>query len=369
MARATRLAPGFEVEKTHLLPVDLGLAGYEVAEATALIDRLAERLPARPGAKAAALTLALPLELHLARRGTRVEGYVPRPGEEMEFYFGAVGPGHFSALGIPILRGREFTPADREDAPGVVIVNETFAARFWPHEDPLGRTLQVRGEDGPRLTVVGLARDSKYRTLGEDKTPFYYLPLLQDFGFVKRYARLFPLHVVVGGEGDTGALARIAAATLRELDPKLPVYPPKSMMEHLGLSVLPSRVASGLFGAFGLVGLLLASLGLYGVVAYAVTQRTQEIGLRIAIGASPREVLGLVLGDGLRVTAAGAVAGALLALPLAMAMRSLLYGLSPLDPATFVLVALLLVSVALVASALPARRAARVDPAAALRCE
>jgi macrolide transport system ATP-binding/permease protein len=369
LSRATRLAPGFDAEGTRLVPVDLGLAGYDAAQAASLVDRIAERALRVPGVTAAALSVTLPLELHASRRSTFVDGYVAPAGEDREHYFGVVGPGHFAAFRIPILRGREFTPEDRADAPGVVIVNERFAARFWPGEDPIGKTIRNRGADGPPLTVVGLARDSKYRTLAEEPTPFFYLPVLQDYGFVSRYTRLFPAHVVVQGTGDPGTMALTITAFLRELDPKLPVYPPRPMLEHVGLSVLPSRVASVFFAAFGLLGLLLASLGVYGVVAYSAAQRTQEMGVRMALGAKSRDVLGLVLKDGLVLTATGVVAGGILAAALAPAMRRLLYGLSPLDPVTFAAASALLAAVALLASTLPARRAARVDPVVALRYE
>jgi predicted permease len=367
LAQATRLAPGFDAEGTTLVPVDLGLAGYDVAQAATLVDLLAERSAQLPGVSALALDVTLPLELHVSRRRTIAAGYVAKAGEDQEYYFGVVGPGHFAAFGIPILRGREFTPEDRAGAPEVAIVNETFALRFWPGEDPIGRTIKLRGEDGPPVTVVGLAKDSKYRTLAEAPTPFYYLPVLQDYGFVTRYARLFSLHVVVRGTGEPGTTTRAVAAALREIDPRLPVYPAKPMTEHLGLSVLPSRVASALFAAFGVLGLLLASLGVYGVVAYSVAQRTQEMGVRMALGARGRDVLVLVLGDGLLLAGVGVLAGAALAAALAPAMRTLLYGLSPFDPVTFVAVPALLVVVALAASTLPARRAARVDPVIALR--
>lgn len=369
LTRATRLSPGFAAEDVGLVPVDLGLARYDVAQATALIDGLAERVDRLPGVRAGGLSMTLPLELHVARRYTLVEGYVPQPGEDREQYFGVVGPGHFAALGIPILRGREFTRHDRADAPKVAIVNETFAKRFWPGEDPIGKTIQLRSEDGPRHTVVGLARDSKYRSLGEAPMPFYYLPILQDYGFVRRYARLFPLYVVVRGEGDPRSLARAVTTVLAGIDPRLPAYPPKTMMEHLGMSVLPSRVASSLFTAFGLLGLLLASLGLYGVVAYSVAQRTQEIGVRIALGATGRDVLLQVLREGLGLTVTGAALGALLAAFVGPAMGSLLYGLSPFDPVTFVTVPLVLAAVAVAATTIPARRAARIDPVVALRYE
>jgi putative ABC transport system permease protein len=369
MTRATRLSPGFAVDDVGLVPIDVGLAGYDVARATALIDALAERAEQLPSVRACGLTMTLPLELHVARRYTLAEGHVPQPGEDMEQYFGVVGPGHFAALGISILRGREFTPEDRADTPAVVIVNETFARRFWPGEDPIGKTIRVRDENAPPRTVVGLARDSKYRTLGEAPLPFYYLPIPQDYAFVRRFARLFPLHVVVRGEGDPRSLARAVSTVLAGIDPKLPAYPPTSMMQHLGLSVLPSRVASALFGAFGLVGLLLASLGLYGVVTYSVSQRTREIGVRIALGATGRDVLLQVLREGLGLSVKGVALGALLAAGVGPAMGSLLYGLSPFDPVTFVLVPLVLAAVALAATTIPARRAARIDPVVALRCE
>jgi macrolide transport system ATP-binding/permease protein len=365
--RATRLSPGFDVEDVGLVPVDVGLARYDVAQATALVDGLASRSAHLPGVRACGLSMTLPLDLHVARRSTLVQGHVPRPGEDEERYFGVVGPGHFAALGIRILRGREFTPADRADAPAVAIVNETFARQFWPGEDPIGRTIRLRDENGPLVTVVGLARDSKYRSLGEAPMPFYYLPILQDYGFVRRYARLFPLHVVVRGEGDPRSLARVVATALAGIDPKLPAYPAQTMTEHLGLSVLPSRVASSLFAAFGLLGLLLASLGLYGIVAYSVSLRTQEIGVRIALGATRRDVLLLVLREALGLSARGVALGAVLAVGVGPAMGSLLYGLSPFDPLTFAVVPLVLGVVALAATTIPARRAARVDPAVALR--
>jgi ABC-type antimicrobial peptide transport system permease subunit len=199
--------------------------------------------------------------------------------------------------------------------------------------------------------------------------PFCYLPIAQDFGYVQRFARFFPLHVVVRGDGDPTRLTRAVEAALLEIDPELPVYPARSLRSWLGLSLLPSRVASVSFTAFGLLGLLLASLGVYGVVAYSVSHRTREIGVRMALGASGADVMSLVLRDGARLAAIGLALGALLAAGVAQAMRALLYGLPPFDPVSFVAVPLVLALVALGASALPARRAVRVDPVEALRCE
>jgi predicted permease len=365
LTRAVRLSPGFSALDARLIPVDLGLAGYDVGQATALIEGLAERAPL-PGVDAFALTVTLPVELHAGRRAIEIEGHVWPQGEDREIYFGVVGPGHFDALGIPILGGREFTTADRADSPGVLIVNETFARRFWPGRDPIGRTVEMWDRE---LRVVGLAKDSKYRRLAEEPMPFYYLPITQDYGFVERFARLFPLHVVLRGDGEPASMAGAASAALREIDPDLPAYPPKDIEEHLGFAALPSRVASLLFAGFGLLGLFLAGLGLYGVVAYSMTRRVQEIGLRMALGASRADVLGLGIRDGVELAGGGVLIGMLLAAGLAQGLRSLLHGLSPLDPVTYVTVPLLLVAVALGASALPARRASRIDPIDALRYE
>lgn len=370
LERAASLRPGFDPEGVALLGVDLGLAGYDEARTAALIGALAERTPGSQGIAAASLAWSLPLDpLLSARRGTGVDGYEPRPGEDMELHFGVVGPGFFEALRIPVVRGRGFTKDDRVGAAGVVIVNEAFAQRFWPGQDPLQRTIRIEGADGPRLTVVGVARDSRYLSLSEDRLPYYYLPLLQDFRYVREMGEFAPVTVLVRAEGDPLAAATRLAAELHSLDARLPVYAPRTMLDHLGLSVLPSRIAGTLFGGFGLLGIALASLGLYAIVAHAASQRTQEIGVRIALGASRSDVLRLVVGDGMRLVGVGLAAGLLLSAGLSQAMRSLLYGLPVLDPVTFAGAPLLLGTVALAASALPARRAARLDPAAALRCE
>jgi predicted permease len=379
LARATDVSPGFDVEAPQLVPVDLGLAGYDVAQTADLIERLAERLPGLPGVRAAGLTLTLPLELHTVQRTMRGEGHVPGIGEDEGIYFGVVGPGHFEALGIPIRRGRGFEPADRADSPGVVVINERLAERFWPGQDPVGRRVLVGGggelpasvpADDPRWReVVGVAADSTYRTLGEEPLAFLYLPITQDFGFVERYARFFPLHVALRGDGDPEALRRSVAGALAEIDPELPVFPARSLRDWLGLALLPTRVASAAFAGFGVLGLALASLGVYGVVAYSVARRTREIGVRLALGASARDVLNLVLRDGLRLAASGLLLGALLSASLARALGALLFGLPPFDPVSFAVVPALLALVSFAASALPARRAVRVDPVDALRRE
>ena len=259
------------------------------------------------------------------------------------------------------MRGREFGADDTESAPGVAVVNEAFARRYWPGQDPIGKRLRHarRRPDTAALDVVGVVKDGKYVTLGEDPTPFYYLPLRQN------YESEATLHVRAAGD------PRLLVAALRRevqlLDPSLPVFDVKTMTDHLGLSLLPSRVAGGALGLFGIVALALAAIGIYGVMAQAVRQRTRELGVRVALGARPRDLLSMILAEGLGVAAAGLAIGLLAAFPLARLVTSLLYGTSPADPAIFISVPVLLACVVVLASYVPARWALKVDPMAALR--
>jgi predicted permease len=353
-----------------LLSADLSLAGYDAPRAAAFASELAERLQAVPGVEAAGLAAALPLDPHAqARRRVRVPGYTEKPGEDMEVNLGVVGTGYFEALRIPILRGRAFSQADLPGSPRVVVVNESFARRFWPGLDPIGRTFRSGGEDGPTLEVVGLARDGKYGSLGEDPRAFFYQPFVQDFDFARRLGAFMPAAIAVRTTGDPLEPAAALRTLVQSLDPRLPVYGARSLEQHLGVALLPARVAGYALGFFGLLGLGLASLGLAGIVAYSVSQRTHEIGVRVALGARRADVLRLVLGEGLRLTALGLAIGAGLALATARLVAGFLRGVSASDPATFLGVAALLALTALAASYLPARRAMRVDPIRALRYE
>jgi predicted permease len=241
------------------------------------------------------------------------------------------------------------------------LVNESFARRFWPGQDPLGKRLSVSGPRGNLLEVVGVTRDGKYNTLGEAPTPFFYLPLWQDLqGAMTLMVRT--------ANDPRGSLATVRGV-FRELDRNLPVTDVKTMVEHLGFSLFPARMAATLLGAFGLLALLLAAIGLYGVMAYSVSMRTREIGVRMALGASRRDVLLLVARQGMTLTLAGIVIGLGAAFALTRLLGSLLYGLSATDPATFVGISILLGGIALFAGFIPARRATRIDPMTALRYE
>jgi putative ABC transport system permease protein len=279
----------------------------------------------------------------------------------MEIYSNTVGPRYFQTMEIPLLRGREFTEQDRAGAPGVVIINEALARRYFPDQEALGKRLSLSGAAGPWLEIIGIARDSKYISPFEEPRPFFSLPFLQ--------------HYQAGGtllvrtENDPQHLLETARRELLALDRNLHVLNTTTMTEYLGLALLPLRIGSLAAAIFGLLTLLLASLGVYGVVAYFVGQQRREIGVRLALGARRGDILKLVLRQGLGITLSGIALGLAASFALTRVLASYLYGVSALDLLTFVGVAVLLAGLALVACWLPARRATKVDPMIALRCE
>jgi predicted permease len=288
-----------------------------------------------------------------------VEAYEPRQGEDMEFNFNVVGPEYFDVMRVPLVRGRGFTAADRDGAPQVAVVNESFAARFWPGQDAIGKRLTQFGSVRS-IEVVGVARDGKYRALTEVALPYVYRPFLQDYDEVT-------LHVRVAG--DVGAFLPLVRREIRALDGHLPILSLTSMENEMAFATLPQRIAAGLLGASSVLALLLAAVGLYGVVAYAVSRRTREIGIRVALGAAPGAIIRLVLGGSLRLVAVGLAVGLALALAAGRAFESFLGGVSFADPLALLAAPLVLTACALVASYLPARRALRVDATEALRNE
>jgi predicted permease len=270
---------------------------------------------------------------------------------------------YHGTLGVPVLQGREFSEFDTEQAPKVGIINQTLAERFWPGQSPIGKRFRF-GRSGDFVEVVGLARDGKYVLLGEQPRPYLYLPLDQ------QYRSPTTLHVRTAG--DPLGLAPALRALLAELDPNLPIYNVRTMDEHLrqsAMAMMPLRMAATIAGVQGALALVLAMMGIYGVVSYVANQRTREIGLRIALGARRLDVLRLVIREGWHLTLIGMVIGLIIALLMAFGLSRLLYGLNPFNLPVFAGVLLLLSAVALLASYLPARRAARADPMNALRCE
>lgn len=348
---------GFDPSGIAVFSMELGSQGYSEARGRAFYDDLLGRVVSHPGVRAASLAESTPLGLAYSRRGVGVEGYQPERGEELEFGANIVGPGYFGVMFIPLERGREFTARDRAGSLPVAIVNQSFARRFWPGEDPIGKRIQVG--DQPR-EVIGIAHDSKTRSLNESPAPFFYLPYLQ------RYQPKMTLEV--RSARGAAVIIPVVRREIAVLDRDLPVQS-GTMEEALGLSLLPQRAGATLLGIFSALGLVLASIGLYGVVAYAVAQRTRELGIRVALRAESSDIYRVVLGHGAKLTVLGLVIGIVAALMLARLARGVLFGVSPADPLTLSSVAAILAAVALMASYIPARRATRVDPLTALREE
>jgi predicted permease len=336
------------------------LQGWEGEEWRTFYQRLHDDLAARPEVEWVAYADHLPLTLAVDTTDVVPERERDRPEDE---WYGAdvatVGAGYFEAMGIEIVRGRSFAPRDRRDAPSVVVVNETLARAFWPEGGAVGERL-VEGERS--YEVVGVARDGRYRTIGERPRPFFYRAIEQfdDTSFRT---------VVVRFRNRELASTGVLHDAVRRHGPHLAVTNPGTLEEAVSPSLVLPRVAGRLFGLVGGLGLFLAATGLYGVLAYAVACRSHEIGVRVAVGAQRRDVLGLVLRHGLGLTALGVALGVALALLVTRMLRGILYGVSAADPWTFAAVAAVLFTAAALACAVPARRALAVDPLAALRHE
>jgi predicted permease len=359
--RAHTIDPGFRVERALTVPVDLGLLRYKSEAGRAFYGELLGRVAAQPGVESASLVRFAQLGSSFAQGQVFAEGRAGEGDEGTSTGFNMVGPDYFRTMGTPLVRGRDFTEADREGAPGVAVVNETLAAALWPGEDPLGKRVSFEGAGGPFLEVVGVARDGKYRSLGDRARPYIYRPVMQSYE---------PrMTLVVRTAADPRALAGAVREQLRALDPNLPVADVRTLEEQFDLSLLPARVAAWTLGGFGLLALALAAIGIYGVVSYTVAQRTREIGVRMALGAGRSDVLRLVLGEGLSVVGVGLALGLALSFAVTRVLGGFLYGVTASDPLTFAGVPALLAAIALAAGYLPARRAAGVDPMVALRHE
>jgi putative ABC transport system permease protein len=360
LQRASSIDPGFTVDRALVAPIDLGLLRYGKTEGQTFYRDLLARIQAQPGVEQATLVRFSQMGSSFAQFQVNAESSDPA-SEGLSTGFNVVGSNYFKTMGTPLLRGREFTEADREGATGTAVINGTLASRLWPNEDALGKRLSVTGPKGPFLEVVGVVRDSKYQTLGETPRSYVYLPLQQSYDP--------KMTLVVRTTGEPRAMTPVVREQIRALNANLPIADVQTLRDQIELTLFPSRIAAWTLGGFGLLALLLAGIGIYGVVSYGAAQRTREIGVRMALGAKERDVLRLVLWDGLIVIGAGLAIGLLLAAAATRLVAAFLYGVGATDPLTFVIVPLLLGVVALVASYIPARRAVKVDPLVALRYE
>jgi len=349
---------GFQADRQLLLPVDLERQGYTPERGLAFLRDALTRLQALPGVEVASTTRQVPFR-GTWTTGVQAEGVTPPAGDAFDTGANIVGPGYFAALGIPVVAGREFVPTDDEHGLPVALVNQTLARTIWGDADPIGRIVG-RGDE-VRFTVIGVVRDARYYDLGESPQPQVYL---NPFQFSRPQ-----LSLLVRTTGAPGDLAAAAVRALREIDPALVVGRPTLLADVVDNELRPYRTVAVTVTAVGGVALLLAALGLYGVLAYLVTQRTREFGIRMALGAPRTRVARDVIGYGARLAAVGiavGLAGGWVGTRLA---RSFLFGVQTHDPVTFALAPLALAAVALVASYFPARRAGRVNPMEALRHE
>jgi predicted permease len=360
LAHARAIDPGFDARDVYFASLDLGLANYDEHQGRRASGAILDQARALPGVRAAALAAMLPLDGGgLGLGDISVAGREPpNPRRGWDADWNVVTPGYFSALGIPLVRGRDFAPTDRAGSGDVAILNEVFAAALFPGEDPVGRSFT---NEGHSVTVIGVARNAKYRTVVEQQRNFVYVPLAQRYlGRTNLLIKMSP-----GTTAPGAAVRRIVSG----VDAALPILRQGTLSEQMGTALFPQRVALLVSGGLGLVALLLALLGIYGVTAYSVVQRTREIGVRVALGAQRAHVVTLVLRQGLGLAGIGVVAGALVALAVTRLIRGLLYGVGSTDVVALGGAAALLALAALVASWIPARRAARLDPVVALRSE
>ena len=357
--RAEQVGAGFNTNQVTLAAFDLRGNGYSDDRAIDYYDRLLERVRANPGVESASLERFVPLWFTgRSYSTTRVEGYAPKRDEDMGIDLNVVGPDYFRVVQIPLISGREFSEQDRSGAAKVVIVNQTMANHFWPGEDATGHRVHIWGD---WRTVVGVVRDIKYHRMNEPPESFIYLPELQADGT--------DANILVRSQLPPAAIISAVRVAAKSLDSKVQPLETDSLAGLLKLSMFANRTAASLASILGILGTLLAALGIYGVLSYSVSQRIREIGIRIALGAQQSHVLRLVVGHGLRLAVLGATAGVFAAAAITRGMGSLLFGISATDPLTFAIVLLIVTGVAALAAYIPARRAMRVDPMVALRYE
>jgi len=363
LSRAQTIELGFDPERAVEVSFDLGLQGYEKARGQELQKEILESLRALPGVVAAGISDFVPVDLHFSRTRLFIEGEpVPQRLDEAPIaFFSRISPGYLSAMTTRVVAGRDFTDTDDEAARPVALVSEALARRFWPGEDPIGKRLSLRAPDAARVEVIGVAADSKYAGLNEQPQPFVYLPIRQSYSGTTT--------VIVRGGSDPGRLLPSIRAEIQRIDPAIAVFAARVLADRLALPLFPARIAATLLGAFAVLSLSLAAIGIYGVMSQMVSRRRREMGIRVALGARREDVLKLAMAAGMAPSFLGVFVGAIAAMVLSRRMTSLLFGVSPKDPWTFAATAGLLLLVAALSCFLPSLRAATAAPMVSLRTE
>jgi predicted permease len=354
---ARSIDPGFSTHNIAVAHLDPGSLGYTESQDRQFYQQLLERVRALPGVSAASLSGYLPLGTSRSIQGVQIDGFTPPPGQDgILVQVAYVAPDFFNTMGIPVLNGREFLPEDMHRGSTGIIVNQAMAAHFWPGRNPIGQHFKNGKES---VEIVGVVKTGKYRSLSENPMDFMYLPLgsqPQEFLVARTRA---------GEEATLGEIRRV----IQSLDPNVVPMEMESISQYMALPLFAAHTTGLLLAIFGSVALLLATIGLSGVVSYSVSQRTNEIGVRMALGADRLDVVKLILKQGMRLTAIGILCGLALSFAATRVLAGLLYGIKPGDPLTFVAVSLFLATVAFLSCYVPARRAASVDPMKSLRAE
>jgi putative ABC transport system permease protein len=366
MAQLMMVDPGFDTNNLLTMRLNLRSDAYTVPRRLALYDESLRRLGALPGVQGAAITRSLPIDGSDWGSSIRAADK-PGPAEFLFAALSSISANYFEVMGVRLLKGRAFTLADTAESPRVAIINETLARRLWPGEDPIGKrlktgTIETPDPWNPWCEVVGVVADIKLEGLERDTLAQTFFPLQQR-------PRSPTLWLVVRTAGDPLLSVAAVERAIHAVEKDLPVYSIRSMDQLLGSSLATRRLTLVLLAGLAALALLLAAVGIYGVISYSVRQRTHELGIRMALGAQAGDVLRLILVQGLKLAFIGVAIGLTAALSLTRWMKSLLFEVRPTDPMTFVVIALLLIAVALLACWVPARRATKVDPVVALHCE
>ena len=361
LVAAQHVSIGFHTDGLAIVSTEMNMLGYDAVRSQEFYDRALERVRAIPGVESAALAERLPFSINYNRNNVFLPDRHGADDKGLVLDVARVSPEYFPTLGIPIVQGRNFAATDTPKSPGVVIVNEAMARKYWPNQNAIGKRIRLRTYNGPEVEVVGVTADYKVSTVGEGATPYLHYAISQrpDSGE----------EIVARTHGDAGALLTAMRRELLALEPNVLFLDNQTMEAQVAATLLPAKAAALGVSAVGVVAMLLASIGLYGVIAYSVARRTREIGIRMALGAQPSAVVGLVMRQGLGIAAAGVGVGAVLALGAAKAVAGALYGVSFVDPLAWSAAIGSLFLVAALANLIPARRASIVDPSSALRSE